>query len=324
VAASGLDAPAVPPHLAGMPESSRMLTVSGALPPSAIALMLVLCLVWGLNLVAMKLAGAGIPPVLQAGLRSLVGGAALYGWCRWRGLRFGDWRHNGSLAPGLLAGGIFAAEFIALFVGVGLTTASRAVVFLYGAPFFVALGAHWLIPEDRLTRAKAGGLLVAFAGLLLAFAEGLRAPAGPDALVGDALCLFGGAMWGATTVLVKASRLRRAPPQSMLLYQLAVSAPLLLLASPLLGEAWRIEPTPLVLGAFLYQALGIAGISYAAWFWLVSRHSASRLAAFSVLTPIFGVLAGAAIMGDALGPLFGVAVLLVAAGLWLVNRPARG
>jgi drug/metabolite transporter (DMT)-like permease len=79
-----------------------------------------------------------------------------------------------------------------------------------------------------------------------------------------------------------------------------------------------------VLGAFLYQALGIAGISYAAWFWLVSRHSASRLAAFSVLMPIFGVLAGAVIMGDALGPLFGVAVLLVAAGLWLVNRPARG
>ncbi|GGC46265.1 hypothetical protein GCM10011504_25870 [Siccirubricoccus deserti] len=198
------------------------------------------------------------------------------------------------------------------------------MVFLYGAPFFVALGAHWLIPEDRLTRAKAGGLLVAFTGLLLAFAEGLQAPAGPDALAGDALCLFGGAMWGATTVLVKASRLRRAPPQSMLLYQLGVSAPLLLLASPLLGEAWRIEPTPLVLGAFLYQALGIAGISYAAWFWLVSRHSASRLAAFSVLTPIFGVLAGAVIMGDALGPLFGVAVLLVAAGLWLVNRPARG
>ncbi|MFC7540129.1 EamA family transporter [Siccirubricoccus deserti] len=111
-------------------------------------------------------------------------------------MRFGDWRHNGSLAPGLLAGVLFALEFIALFIGVDLTTASRAVVFLYGAPFFVALGAHWLIPEDRLTRAKAGGLLVAFTGLLLAFAEGLQAPAGPDALAGDALCLFGGAMWG--------------------------------------------------------------------------------------------------------------------------------
>jgi drug/metabolite transporter (DMT)-like permease len=307
-----------------MPDSSPVVTRGGALPPSAIALMLLLCLVWGLNLVAMKLAGEGIPPALQAGLRSLFGTATLLAWCRWRRLGFGAWRRDGTLPFGLLTGSVFAVEFIAFYAGVGFTTASRAVVFMYGAPFFVALGAHWLIPEDRLTRAKAVGLLIAFAGLLLAFADGLQAPAGPQALLGDALCLFGGALWGGTTVMVKASRLRRALPQTMLLYQLGVSAPLLLLASALLGETWQVDATPLVVGAFLYQSVVIAGISYLGWFWLVSRHSASRLAAFSVLTPLFGVLAGAAIMGDRLGPLFGVAVSLVALGLWLVNRPARG
>lgn len=306
-----------------MPDSSRVQSRGGALPPAAVALMLLLCAVWGLNLVAMKLAGQGVPPVLQAGLRSICASATLLAWCRWRGLGFGPWRRDGTLALGLLAGGIFAAEFIALYVGVGLTTASRAIVFLYGAPFFVAFGAHWLIPEDRVTKAKAMGLLIAFAGLLLAFADGLRAPAGPYALLGDALSLFGGALWGGTTVLVKASRLRRALPQTMLLYQLGASAPLLLLASLLLGESWEIRATPLVVGALLYQSVAIAGISYLAWFWLVSRHSASRLAAFSVLTPVFGVLAGALIMGDRLGPLFGVAVSLVALGLWLVNRPSR-
>ena len=183
----------------------------------------------------------------------------------------------------------------------GLTTASRAVVFLYGAPFFVALGAHYLLPDDRLTPAKAAGLAVAFGGLVLAFAEGLRQPTGEDALLGDALCLLGGALWAATTVLVKGSRLRGAPPVLTLQYQLVVSAPLLLLASPLLGEATAVSLTPVVALAFLYQAVGVAFISYTAWFWLVSRHSASRLAAFSVLTPIFGVLAGAALLGDRLG-----------------------
>lgn len=295
----------------------------GALPPRAVAAMLILCLVWGLNLVAIKLGNAGIPPVLQAGLRSVIAGVLLLGWCRWRDIRFGDWWRDGTLLPGVVAGLLFAVEFMALFVGVGLTSASRGVVFLYGAPFFVALGAHWLIPDDRLSAAKAVGLLVAFGGLALAFAEGLRAPAGDLALWGDALCLLAGALWGATTVLVKASRLRSAPPLLVLVYQLAVSAPLLLLGSWALGEDWRIEPTPLVLGALLYQGLGIAGISYAVWFGLVSRHSASRLAAFSVLTPIFGVAAGWALLGDRLGSLFGAAVVLVALGLWLVNRPAK-
>jgi drug/metabolite transporter (DMT)-like permease len=302
-----------------MPDSTR----GGALPPRAIGLMLFLCLVWGLNLVAIKLGNQGIPPVLQAGLRSLIAAVLLFGWCRWRRIGFGDWQRNGTLLPGIVAGVLFAVEFIAVYVGVGLTTASRGVVFLYGAPFFVAIGAHWLIPDDRLTRAKAIGLLVAFSGLVLAFLEGLWAPGGEQALLGDLLCVIGGALWGATTVLVKASALRRARPMLVLFYQLAVSAPLLLLASPLLGEPFRISPEPLAIGALIYQAAGIAGASYALWFWLVSQYSASRLAAFSVLTPIFGVLAGAVLLGEPLGRLFGVAVALVVFGLWLVNRPAR-
>ncbi len=295
----------------------------GALPPRAVGLMLLLCLVWGLNLVAMKLGNQGIPPVRQAGLRSSIAALLLVGWCRWRGIGFGLWRRDGTLLPGILAGLLFALEFVALYIGVGLTTASRGVVFLYGAPFFVALGAHWLIPDDRLTRAKAAGLLVAFGGLVLAFFEGLFAPAGDRALLGDMLCLLAGALWGATTVLVKASRLRRAPSLLVLLYQLAVSAPLLLAASPLMGEAWRIEPRPVVIGALLYQSAGIAGASYALWFWLVSQYSASRLAAFSVLTPVAGVAAGAVLLDEPLGPFFGIALAFVVVGLWLVNRPAR-
>ncbi|WP_240756825.1 DMT family transporter [Roseicella aquatilis] len=285
--------------------------------------MLLLSAVWGLNMVAVKVTSAGIPPVLQAGLRSLVAAMVVALLGRLLGMPFGHWRRDGTLPMGLLAGAIFALEFIFLYVGIGLTTASRAVIFLYGAPFWVALGTHCLVPGDRLTRAKAVGLSVAFGGLLLAFADGLRRPAGPDALLGDLFCLVGGALWAATTVLVKTSSLRRAPAALVLQYQLVVSVPLLLLASPLLGEAWVLHPTPLVVSAFLYQAVGIAGASYLAWFWLVSRHSASRLAAFSVLTPVFGVLAGALLLGERLGPGFLLAVLLVAFGLWLVNRPQR-
>lgn len=293
-----------------------------ALPPRAVAAMLLLCGVWGFNMVAMKVGAEGIPPVLQASLRSAVAALLLVAWCRCRGVDLGDWRRGGALGPGLAVGAVFGLEFLLLYTGLARTSASRAVVFLYTAPFFVAVGAHLLLPDDRLTPAKATGLGVAFLGLVLAFADGLLAPAGDGALLGDAMCLLAGALWAATTLMVKASALRTAPPALALLYQLAVSAPLLLLASVLLGEGFALAPTPLVVAAFLYQAAGVAGVSYLVWFGLIARHSTSRLSAFSVLTPVFGVLAGVALLGERVGPLFGVAVALVAAGLWLVNRPA--
>jgi drug/metabolite transporter (DMT)-like permease len=293
------------------------------LPPRAVLAMLVLCGAWGLNTVAMKVGTEGIPPVLQAALRSAVAAPLLLLWCRWRGVDLGDWRRDGTLPAGLAIGAVFGLEFLFLYTGLGLTKASRAVVFLYTAPFFVAVGVHFLLPDDRLTPPKAAGLGVAFLGVLCAFAEGLAAPAvGEARLLGDALCLLAGASWAATTLMLKASRLRSAPPALALLYQLAVSAPLLLLASALLGEGFAVALTPLVLTAFLYQAAGVAAVSYLAWFRLIARHSTSRLSAFSVLTPVFGVLAGVALLGERVGFLFGLAVALVAAGLWLVNRPA--
>jgi drug/metabolite transporter (DMT)-like permease len=295
-----------------------------ALPPRVVMAMLLLCGAWGFNMVAMKVGTEGIPPVLQAGLRSVVAAPLLIVWCRWRGVDLGDWRRDGTLLPGLAVGAVFGLEFLLLYTGLGFTTASRAVVFLYTAPFFVALGVHVLLPDDKLTPAKAAGLGVAFLGLLLAFAEGLVAPGGKATLLGDAMCLLAGAFWAATTLMVKASRLRDAPPALALLYQLVVSAPLLLLASVLLGEGFALSPTPLVVAAFLYQAVGVAAVTYLAWFWLIAHHSTSRLSAFSVLTPIFGVLAGVALLGESIGPLFGLAVALVAAGLWLVNRPEGG
>lgn len=180
--------------------------------------MLLLCGAWGFNMVAMKVGKEGIPPVLQAALRSAVAAPLLLAWCRWRGVALGDWRRDGTLLPGLAIGAVFGLEFLFLYTSLGFTTASRAVVFLYTAPFFVALGVHFLLPDNRLTPAKAAGLGVAFVGLLLAFAEGFAAPAAGEAtLLGDAMCLLAGVLWAATTLMLKTSRLRAAPPALALL-----------------------------------------------------------------------------------------------------------
>lgn len=288
------------------------------LDTAAMTLMVVLCFAWGLQQVAIKVANAGISPVLQAGLRS--GGAVLLllVWSAWRGIRL--FRSDGSLWPGLLAGALFASEFALIYAGLGYTTASRSVVFLYTAPFVVAVGVHFLVPGEHMRRLQAVGLVCAFGGIVAAFAEGLALPSG-EQWIGDAMILAAAVLWGATTVLIKASCLRRVPAAKTLFYQLAVSAAALPVASLIMGERGIIDITPVVALSLAYQTVLVAFASYLAWFWLISNYSASRLSAFAFLTPLFGVLAGGVLLSEPITPLLALALLLVGAGIYLVNRP---
>ncbi|RPH63763.1 MAG: DMT family transporter [Burkholderiales bacterium] len=287
------------------------------LPPSAAATQLLLCMIWGLGQVATKVGNTGISPIWQAALRSVGATLLLVAWIAWRRIPLGD--RSETLIPGVIAGVLFGLEFVFLFVGLVYTTAVRAVLLLYSAPFFVALGAHFFVPGDRLTRNKLIGLTAAFAGLLLAFSDRLTLP---DArtLVGDLLCLAAAFMWGATTIVIKTTTLRRAPPEATLLYQLAISAPLMVALSYAFGEPGVFAPTPLVWAALAFQTVVIAWASYMAWFWLVSRYRATTLHAFTFLTPLFGVLAGAALLGEPVSPALIGALALIAAGIVLVNR----
>ena len=278
------------------------------------------CASWGVSQVAIKIANAGISPILQAGLRSLFAGVLVFAWSAARGVRL--FERDGTLWAGLFAGVLFGAEFLILYVGLSLTTASRAVVLLYLAPFVVAFGAHYLIPGDRLTIAKIVGLTAALGGLAVAMGEGLAAPGRPT-LLGDLLSLLAAVMWGATTVLVRSTALRSAAPEKTLLYQLGISAILLPQASWLLGEPGIVEPSPPVLAAFVYTFVVVAFASYIAWFWLVRNYSPTRVSAFTFLSPVFGVMAGNLMLGEAFTPSLAAALALIAFGIYLVNRSGR-
>jgi drug/metabolite transporter (DMT)-like permease len=284
----------------------------------AMTLMVGLCALWGLNQVAAKVANAGISPVLQAGLRSGGSVLLLLVWCRFRGVRLFD--ADGSLAAGLAAGAMFSAEFALIYWGLEFTPASRAVVFLYTAPFVVALGLHWLVPAERLTRVQSLGLIAAFGGILLAFGDNLSLP-DQRQVIGDAMLLAAAVMWGGTTVLVRTSRLSSISPNKTLFYQLGVSALILPPASAMLGEKGIIgEPSALVWASLAGQIVIVAFASYLTWFWLISRYPATRLSAFSFLTPLFGMGFGAVLLGERITWTLSGAMALVAAGIWLVNR----
>lgn len=283
----------------------------------AALILLACCAAWGLNQVAIKVANQGISPMLQAGLRSGLALAIVLAWAVVRGIPLTD--RDGTLWAGIAAGLLFATEFLLMYVGLEHTTASRGIIFLYLAPFAVAVGAHFFIPGDRLTWAKVTGLFAALVGLVVAMGEGVLAPERPT-LLGDLLSVAAAVVWGATTVVVRASALRLVSTEKTLIYQLAVSAVALPVASLLMGEPGIVDLSPRVLLGFGYTVVVVAVLSYLAWFWLVRTYPPTRLASFTFLSPVFGVAAGLAVLGEEPTLGLGVALVLVAIGIWLVNR----
>lgn len=292
----------------------------------AILLMIGLCAIWGFQQVAIKTTNAALPPVFQAGLRSAIAALLVWGWARSRGTPL--FRDDGTLGAGLLAGVLFAGEFVCIFLGLTLTSASRMAVFLYTAPCFTALGLHWFADGERMRRIQWLGILVAFAGMGLAFADGfLHGHTAQDSplksLAGDALGVLAGAAWAATTVVVRATRLAHSSASKTLFYQLAVSAVVLLVLAAGLGEARVDAVTPLAVMSLAYQAVIVAFVSYLVWFWLLTRYIASRLSVFSFLTPLFGVTFGVLLLGESFSSRFLMAAALVLIGIALVNAPAK-
>ena len=283
----------------------------------AAAVVVMLCLSWGFNQVSVKLAIHDIPPLLQGAIRSSVATLLVAGWCRLRGVAL--FARDGTLVPGIVAGALFGAEFILIYQGLAYTTATRTVLFIYLAPFFVVLGARIFLPADHFRLPQWVGLALSFAGMLVAF--GVPTPAlDPRQTVGDVMIVAAAVFWAATTLLVKASRLVRASPEKVMLYQLVVSAPMMALAAWVAGERITHMPSTLAWGALAYQTFWVVSVTFVIWFALIVRYSANRLSAFTFLTPLFGVAAGHLVLHEPLTPAFAAAVAMVAGGLILVNR----
>jgi drug/metabolite transporter (DMT)-like permease len=284
----------------------------------AIAVTVGLCLSWGFNNVAIKLAIHDIPPLIQSASRSAIAAIIIAAWTQLR--RIPVFKRDGTLWAGLFAGIFFALEFLLIYRGLLWTTATRGVLFVYLAPFFVVIGSRWFIPGDHFDRSQWLGLLLSFVGIVIAF--GLPTPAqDPRQLFGDLMLVGGAASWAATTLIIKVSALNRVSAEKTILYQLVVSVPLLALGALIFGEHIDAVPGPVALGAFAYQTFWVVSVTFTIWFALIVRYSAARLSVFTFLTPLFGVAAGHFVLNEPLTPAFALAVGAVAGGLLLVNRP---
>jgi drug/metabolite transporter (DMT)-like permease len=298
--------------------SRYRLTPGQRLPLSAGVLLAFLCLLWGAQSVSIKFSNQGMPPITAAALRSLVAGILVLGYARIKGNRVAF--PAGSARHAIIIGCLFGLEFFLLYWSLAFTPVCRSLIFLYTHPFWVALGAHFLLLDDRLTTAKLVGLVLAFLGVVSVFQA--HSPELPDGYwVGDAMALCAALFWAATTLYIKrmAGKVKLDHYQT-LFAQLIYSVPVLVICAALFEMPARLDLTPLVWASLFYQGVVVAFASYLAWFWLIHRHPVSRLAAFTFLAPLFGVILGGWILDEPLTGLIWTGLACVAAGVYVVNR----
>jgi drug/metabolite transporter (DMT)-like permease len=283
-------------------------------------LLLGFTLLMGVNQPMMKIVNEGLAPAFQAGLRSLCAFPLILGYALLAGRRLalGD----GSLWPGIAAGLLFAVEFILLFEGIEHTSVARASVMVYSMPVWVALGAHFLIPGERLSRRRALGLALAVAGVATALLRN-EAPLSPLAFLGDLMCLGAALLWAATVILIRTTALSRSGPEMQLLYQLGVSAVVMIAYAVIDGPVLRL-PNVLTWTIFSAQVVFVVAVGFLTWFWVLQVYPASDMAAFGFLSPVFGVVAGRVVLGEPVTPSVLVALALVGAGIFLVAWKPRG
>ncbi|WP_341908865.1 DMT family transporter [Polaromonas sp. YR568] len=283
----------------------------------AITVLLGCCLFWGLQQVLIKATIAELPPMFQASLRLIGATVLLWLWCLWRGITL--WQRDGSLRAGLLAGALFGSEFACIYLGLQYTTASRLTVFLYTSPFWVALLVPLWVKSERLRGLQWVGLLCAFVAVAFALREGFTSEQSSTAR-GDLLALLAGALWGLTTVVIRASTLTKVSAEKLLFYQLAVSAVCFPALSLALGEVWVWQFSGFAVTSLLLQTVVGAFASYLAWMWMLGRYPATKISVFVFFTPLFALLFGALWLGEAVTPTLLVALATVAVGIVLVNR----
>ncbi|MDF1726646.1 MAG: DMT family transporter [Sulfitobacter sp.] len=266
------------------------------------------------NQVVIKVTAGGFSPVFAAGLRSAGAVVVLMLWMYLRGVSFSIPR--AAYLGGIISGLLFAFEFLGLFIAIDIGSVSRTSVIFYSMPVWLTLMAHFLLPAERLSSLKTVGLALAMGGVALALLDRDAASANWTA---DLLALGAAFCWAGIALCVRITPLSEVPPAQQLLFQIVISAPILLLLAPLFGPMVR-DIQPIHVAGLLFQIVAVASLGFLIWFWLMKIYPASSVASFSFLSPVFAVILGWLLLSEEVALSIWIALGMVSTGIWLINR----
>ncbi len=290
------------------------MTAKDTLDVKAVTLLTGLCILWGVNAVAMKISNTGVDPIFGAGIRSVIAAVGLTIWMKAKGMSL----FPGSLLDGMAVGVLFGAEFAFLFTSLLFTTVSSAWILLYTTPFFHTLGAHLFLKGDRITVKKGLGLLLSFSGIVILLSKHAGLPSVAE-FTGDLFALAAAVLWALTTIYIRRRLVGKVTHHHTLFYQTVFSIPILFALSMLFGEAPVHHLNALVTSSLLFQGLIVACISYLFWFYLVYTYPVSRISAFTFLTPVFAAISGILFLQEPATVRLGLSLLFVSLGIYVMN-----
>jgi len=225
----------------------------------------------GLNQVLIKMVNAGLQPVFQAGLRSACAIVPILAFALLmrRSLSVRD----GSLPYGIVCGLLFSVEFIFVFLALDYTTVARVSVLFYTMPVWFTLAASFLLPGEHLSTSRIVGLVLCVCGITVAMLDRFASQA-DGLLLGDLFALAASVCWAAIAMMCRATPLKHSSSEMQLLYQLSVSALVLLPLSFLFGDQIR-EMTTELAWVFAFQVVVVVAFGFSLWFWILSVYPAS-------------------------------------------------
>lgn len=284
-------------------------------------------LLWGGNVVSIKLGAGEISPLMMATFRFLIGGSVIFFYAALRKIRLHLDRDEIFLH--LMNGLLFAVQIALFYLGTFRTSASHASVLINTHLFFVAILAHFFILHDRLSFRKMSGLTLAFLGAVVLFMDRPERAAEKISLLGNSLVLISAFVLAVKTVYIK-RLIERIDPVRVVFWEMAIGVPLLGLVAFVSGELLPDRTTPRLIGAMLYQGIVVGAFCFVASTILLKRYAASSIVSFSVLVPFFGVTLSHLFLGDPLTAhltigggmiLFGIGIVNIR---WPLIPPERG
>ncbi len=285
------------------------------LPVNASLFTILLCILFGANAVAVKISFTGLGIFTSAGLRFSMAALTIYFWARLAGKPLAIKR---SQFPQLLfIALIFFAQLSLFYAGLNRTTASHGTLIANVLPFGVMLLAHFFVPGETIVLKKIVGLILGFCGVLLLFFDSARFTS--QMVTGDLLILLAVSVWSFNAVYTKRIIAGYHPIQ-ITLYPLMMASILFLCSGFIFDDTMVSRVDATIIKAMLYQIFVTASFGMVAWNTMISKYGATSLHSFVYIMPVSGVVLGVFLLKEPVTYNLVASLLLIAAGLIIVNR----
>ena len=274
-----------------------------------------MCIIWGLTWVAIKIGLEDLPPFLAAGVRFVFASFLLWPVVFLRRANLPKtWPEvKKILVPGFF---IYGINYALVYWGEQYIGAGLAAILFASLPFLVALFAHYMLPNEKMTFLKLAGLTCGFLGIVFVFYGGLSF--GSDSYLGM-LALLGSSLSAAYANILVKRDLHYTDPVLATAMQMSLGA-LLLLGLGTLEESWQnFHLTTKALGSLLYLSIFGSAVAFSLYFWALKKTEATKMSLIAFVTPLVALVGGHFILDEPITGRLAAGSLLVLAGILIIN-----